>query len=171
MTIGSKEAEDEGLLTIAKLMLVSARTAPKGMGRDSIVAAILTGEEKEKLAKTMAEKGIKRDAISVDHSGTVVLIGLKIPEDVPDWQREMKFIDLGIAVGSAVKTAMIHNADNRVMLSAGRVAKELGFMEADYVLGIPLAASGKNVFFDRTGVYVRLEDGYIYEELEKYKKI
>lgn len=59
--------------------------------------------------------------------------------------------DLGIAVGSAVKTASIHNVDNRVMYTAGVGALSLGWMEGCGVAyGIPLRASGKNIFFDRT---------------------
>jgi uncharacterized ferredoxin-like protein len=152
-------------------MLVSARTAPKGRGRDSVLTAIVTGEEKQKLSNTMTEKGSRRDALSIDASGPVVLIGVNTPEDLPDWERDMKLMDLGIATGSAVKTAMIHNTDNRIMLSAGRIAKALGFMKADHVLAIPLAASGKNVFFDRSGVYTRKDpDGYSYGYLEDYEK-
>ena len=158
-------------MTIAKLMLVSARTAPKGRGSDSVVTTILTGEEKQKLSNTMNEKGNTRDALSIDSSGPVVLIGVKVPEDLTDWERDMKLMDLGIAVGSAVKTAMIHNADNRIMLSAGRIGKDLGFINADHVLAIPLATSGKNVFFDRSGVYNRRDPhGYSYEYLEDYEK-
>jgi len=169
--INCKEAEDDGLLTIAKLMLVSARTAPKGRGSDSVVTAILTGEDKQKLSKTMTEKGSRRDALSIESSGPVVLIGVNAPDDLPDWERDMKLMDLGIAVGSAVKSAMIHNADNRIMLSAGRIAKDLGFLNADHVLAIPLAVSGKNVFFDRSGVYNRNDPyGYNYEYLEDYEK-
>jgi len=171
LIIRNKEAENAGLLIIAKLMLVSARTAPKGRGRDSVVTAILTGEKKQELSHTMTEKGMKRDALSIDASGPVVLIGVNIPDDLPDWESDMKLMDLGIAVGSAVKTAMIHNADNRIMLSAGRIVKALGFMNADHVLAIPLAVSGKNVFFDRSGVYNRRDpDGYSYEYLEEYEK-
>jgi uncharacterized ferredoxin-like protein len=58
--------------------------------------------------------------------------------------------DLGIALGSAVKTASIHNVDNRVMYSAGVTALSLGLLEECTVAyGIPLKASGKNIFFDR----------------------
>lgn len=168
--IGNEEAEEEGLLTIAKLMLVSARTAPKGMGRDSIVTAILTGEEKDKLTEELLRKR-PRDGWSLQQSSVVVLIGVKIPEDTPERRQNIKLMDLGIAIGSAAKTAMIHNADNRIMASAGNIAKAMGFLDADHVLAIPLAATGKNAFWDRTGVYQRLDDGYVYEDLEKYKKL
>jgi uncharacterized ferredoxin-like protein len=63
----------------------------------------------------------------------------------------LRMADLGIAVGSAVKTAALHNVDNRVMYSAGVGALILGWFP-DYTVayGIPLKASGKNIFFDRT---------------------
>lgn len=63
----------------------------------------------------------------------------------------LRMADIGIAVGSAVKTASIHNVDNRVMYTAGVGALSLGWMEGCGVAyGIPLRASGKNIFFDRT---------------------
>ena len=61
----------------------------------------------------------------------------------------IKISDLGIAVGSAVKTAAIHNADNRIMFSAGVEAMKLGHLKGCSVAyGIPLKASGKNIYFD-----------------------
>ena len=61
----------------------------------------------------------------------------------------LKISDLGIAVGSAVKTAGIHNVDNRIMFSAGVVALQLGMLKGCSVAyGIPLKASGKNIFWD-----------------------
>jgi len=58
-------------------------------------------------------------------------------------------VDLGIAVGSAVKTASFHNVDNRIMYRAGIAAKSLGMIESNIAYGIPLSATGKNIFFDR----------------------
>lgn len=59
-----------------------------------------------------------------------------------------KVTDLGIAVGSAVKTASIHNADNRIMYSAGIAAMNLGIIKGcSIVYGIPLKASGQNIYF------------------------
>jgi uncharacterized ferredoxin-like protein len=59
--------------------------------------------------------------------------------------------DLGIAIGSAVKTAQVHNADNRVMYSVGVAARSLGILpeECSVAYAIPLSATGKNIFFDR----------------------
>jgi uncharacterized ferredoxin-like protein len=62
----------------------------------------------------------------------------------------VRMADLGIAIGSAVKTASLHNVDNRVMYSAGATALSLGLLEGCTVgYGIPLKVSGKNIFFDR----------------------
>jgi uncharacterized ferredoxin-like protein len=58
-------------------------------------------------------------------------------------------VNLGIAIGSAVKTAQILNVDNRVMFSVGVAAQELGLIQADVVYGIPLSATSKNIYFDR----------------------
>jgi uncharacterized ferredoxin-like protein len=58
-------------------------------------------------------------------------------------------MDLGIALGSAVKTAGILNVDNRMMYSIGVAAKEMKLLEADIIIGIPLSVSGKSPFFDR----------------------
>jgi uncharacterized ferredoxin-like protein len=60
-----------------------------------------------------------------------------------------RHLDLGIAIGSAVKTAQIFNVDNRVMYRAGVVARASKLVDWDYVMGIPLSANGKNLFFDR----------------------
>jgi uncharacterized ferredoxin-like protein len=61
----------------------------------------------------------------------------------------LKISDLGIAVGSAVKTASIHNVDNRIMFSAGVVALQQGRLKGCSVAyGIPLKASAKNIFWD-----------------------
>ena len=61
-----------------------------------------------------------------------------------------KALDLGIAVGSAVKTASILNVDNRIFYRIGAAAKRLNYMpEASIIMGIPLSAKGKNPYFDR----------------------
>jgi uncharacterized ferredoxin-like protein len=63
-----------------------------------------------------------------------------------------KALDLGIAIGSAVKTASLLNADNRIFYRIGAAAKRLNYMpEASIIMGIPLTAKGKNPFFDRPG--------------------
>ena len=61
-----------------------------------------------------------------------------------------KVMDFSIASTSAVKTAMEHNVDNRMMYKAGVAALKLGILKpCDLIIGIPLSATGKNIYFDR----------------------
>ena len=61
-----------------------------------------------------------------------------------------RIMDLSIAAGSAAKTAMDHNIDNRMMQKVGVAALKLGLLKpCDLIIGIPLSATGKNIFFDR----------------------
>jgi uncharacterized ferredoxin-like protein len=61
----------------------------------------------------------------------------------------IRAIDLGIALGSAAKTAQIHNVDNRIMYRIAVMAVQLGLIGPGLCMGIPLAAVGKSPFFDR----------------------
>lgn len=150
MIINSEDSEDEALLTIAKLMIVAARTAPKARGEDKIKAAIVTGKEKDELANMMEETGRIRDSKNVRDSGAVVLLGVDFGSPTEKWINfQAKLIDLGIALGSAVKVASKLNVDNRIMASIGRVAKKMELLKADEIQGIPLSIKGKNIFFDR----------------------
>jgi uncharacterized ferredoxin-like protein len=56
---------------------------------------------------------------------------------------------MGIALGAAVKTASMLNVDNRIMYRIGTVACAMKMVEWEFVMGIPLAATEKNIFFDR----------------------
>lgn len=83
VTIG-ESAENEGLLQVARLMLVSARTAPKSGGIDDVLTALVFGREKELLADEMDKigeerkiSGFKRDAKNVRDSGAALLIGVR----------------------------------------------------------------------------------------------
>ncbi len=180
--IDGYKAEFEGVIQVAKLMCVAARTAPKTKGMDSIVTRILVGKEElerlaevmDKLADELGYKFFKRDADNIRRSFAVVLIGVKMDKPLNlDCQacgfknclelfkhiREMKcfraplcamkLIDLGIAVGSAVKIASTMNVDNRIMFSVGVAAVKAGLIDADIAMGIPLSAYGKNIYFDR----------------------
>ena len=162
--IERSDAVKEGVLQVAKLMVLGAVTAPKGRGVDNVLARILDSrEELELLAKTMEELSSEygdvfaRDASNVRRSDAVVLIGcriadfkLKQPRELEvDLNLAMSLVNLGIAVGSAVKTASIHNVDNRVMYTVGIAAKKLGLLDADVILGVPLSATSKNIYFDR----------------------
>jgi uncharacterized ferredoxin-like protein len=61
-----------------------------------------------------------------------------------------KALDLGIALGSAVKTAMYLNVDNRIMCRIGTTARRLNMLpEASVIMGVPLSAKEKSIYFDR----------------------
>jgi len=182
--INSTEAEREAVLEAARLMAVSARTAPKGRGQDSIKTLILYGDDElERLAKVMEDRReddpvsgfFKRNAEDVRKSMAVLIIGVtgepkKVEQpincgacghncqailkakktDTGDARGPMclfQGMDLGIALGSAVKAASDYNIDNRMMYSIGAVARKLKLIEADLAVGIPLSVTGKNVYF------------------------
>jgi len=181
--IESKNAEREVILEAAKLMLISARTAPKSAGIDDVLTIIVYGEEKDTIARKMEEmaeerktEGFRRDAKNVRDSEAVVLIGVRgkksfglncgacgyesckefdkaqesFGEDFFGPTCLFKVLDLGIALGSAVKTASLLNVDNRVMYRVGTAALKLNLLpEATVVMGIPVSAKGKNIYFDR----------------------
>ena len=183
----SEKVEKDAVEIGASMMALSARTAPKTRGEDSIKTAVLTGGDLEKLAETMekkvAEKStelpfFKRDADNVRSSAGVLLIGvsrdpkkLELPlncgacgyktckdlvavkerkgEDFVGPICVFQSLDLGIALGSAVKLAAELNIDNRIMYSVGAAAKKLKLLGCDVIIGIPLSARGKNPYFDR----------------------
>ncbi len=60
-----------------------------------------------------------------------------------------RLVDLGIAVGSAVKTASILNADNRIMYRIGVVALREKLISGEVAIGVPISATGKSIYFDR----------------------
>jgi uncharacterized ferredoxin-like protein len=181
--LDSKTSEVEGLLHAARLMLISARTAPKSGGADDILTSIVLGAEKDELADEMdkiAEErkisGFKRDAENLRNSEATILIGVfgdksfklncgacgyETCGEFDETEKKegldfigpnciFKLLDLGIAVGSAAKTASILNVDNRIMYRIGAAARRLNLMkEASVVIGIPISAKGKSIYFDR----------------------
>jgi len=159
-------------------MAVAARTAPKAAGQDFVVVDIIEGEELQQLGEAMIAYGERsgranfdRDGSNVLNSEAVVLIGLKDartlgldcaacgsetciePNTLEGEFRgpncALRLLDMGIAIGSAVKMAGILNVDNRLMYRAGVVAREIRLIDADFVMGIPLSTTGKSIYFDR----------------------
>jgi uncharacterized ferredoxin-like protein len=182
MRITGSEEETKAVLDVARLMLLAARTAPKGRGIDDLESMILTGKEKDAVTKEMlkmakdSDDHWTRDAKSVKECPALVLIGLKGPKALGTQcgacgyencsqmlkagRKEgrvfagptciIKALDMGIALGSAVKTAQINNVDNRIFFRAGAAAYRLKLMpDSTILIGIPLAATGKSPFFDR----------------------
>ena len=183
----SSKIEKEAVEMAASMMAVSARTAPKARGVDSVNTVVLTDGDLEKLAREMEKKVkekspelpfFKRDADNIRSSAAVLLIGvsrnpkrIELPlncgacgyknckdllaagkkegEDFTGPVCIFQAIDLGIALGSAVKLAGELNIDNRIMYTVGAAAKKLNLLDSDLVIGIPLSVTGKNPYFDR----------------------
>lgn len=169
----------EIMLTVAGLMELSARTAPKCLGQDFVRSKVVAGEDLLTLADAMDRYGkekkavnFDRDAESIRRSDALLLLALErsrplgldcgacghsrcadlSPREGPEFVGPLcswRVLDLGIALGSAAKTAGIHNADNRIMYRPGVVAKKIGMMDGDLVVGIPISAGTKNIYFDR----------------------
>jgi uncharacterized ferredoxin-like protein len=164
--------------TVAELMAISARTAPKAAGQDFVTVEVIEGPELQQLGEAMIAYGERtgkanfdRDGRNVLSSQGVVLIGLKDAEvlgldcaacgnpiciepntvegEFKGPNCALRLLDMGIALGSAVKMAGMLNVDNRIMYRAGVVAREMGLIDADFVMGIPLSISGKSIYFDR----------------------
>ncbi len=161
---GREKIVKESVIHVAGLMALSAITAPKARGVDNVVVRVLEDRaEMEKLAEAMENMAqqmgdfFKRDADNIRRSTAVVLIGCKVKDigikNPPGYPYDINFVlnllNLGIAVGSAAKTASLHNVDNRVMFSAGFAAQTLKLIDADVVLAIPLSATSKSIYFDR----------------------
>lgn len=64
-------------------------------------------------------------------------------------QCNLRDIDLGIAVGSAAKTASIHNIDCRTQTRIAVAARKLGIIKADVAVALSLSLTHKNVGFDK----------------------
>lgn len=170
---------DDAVLLVAKLMSLAARTAPKCMGQDYVETKIIAGEELDRLAAEMVSYGQKtkkanfdRDAENVRRSQAVFLIALRknmpvglncgacginecgylISEEGNEFEGPLcawRVLDVGIALGSAVKVASALNVDNRVMYRVGVVARKMGLINGPLVIGVPVSAYSKNIYFDR----------------------
>lgn len=171
----NQEMETEEMLAAASLICMAARTAPKGKGLDLLVTAVVTGEEKLKVAYKMREIALRddvtffaRDAENVDQAKVLILFGTKEkPLGLPNCGYcgfsdcnallagggicFFNSHDLGIALGSAVSRAADLRIDNRILYSAGKAAVELNLLGSDVrvILGLPLSVTGKSPFFDR----------------------
>lgn len=119
------------------------------------------------------KRNFDRDARGVRESPAVVLIGIKDatraglncgacglaecaklsdPVEGPEFSGPhcaYRLLDMGIALGSAARTAGLHAVDSRIMYRAGVVARRLKLIDADVVMAIPVSATGKNIYFDR----------------------
>lgn len=178
MIYQGSEMEEQAVLQVAAHMCAAARTAPKAMGRDNIRILVLTGQDKDALADKMEAMGrdefgdkaaawYSRDASNVRRAQAVVLVGaLRSFRGVPccsfcgfencaackasGGNCAFAYIDLGIALSSAVQASAAGHVDNRIMFSIGKAAMAMDYTDEDVLWhGIPLSVSGKNIFMDR----------------------
>lgn len=174
--IREEEVKNKSLRQIAELMLLAARTAPKGRARDHLAMAIIEGDEIQVISEKMKEIGQRsgayyftRDAENILDSPVLVIFGTRISslglihcgncgfsnceekDKHPEKPCAFNTGDLGIAIGSAVSIAMDHRVDNRIMFTVGKAVLELGMFDPEVriIYGIPLSATSKNPFFDR----------------------
>jgi len=128
----------------------------------------------EELSEIKDLKFLFRDAKNVRDADTIALIGLKasgvsgldcgacgfgtckemlehdkVQKEFLGPQCMIKYLDLGIAVGSAAAKAKDLCIDNRILYSAGAAACYFKMIDADVAMGLPLSVKGKNIFFDR----------------------
>ncbi len=161
MTVAARTAPKAAGEDFIEINLVSD-SAREALGNDMM----LVGKER-------GVYGFERDGRNVLDSDAVLLVGLLPHKGVglncgacgygtchefnsKAFEGEFKgpncvirALDLGIALGSAVKIASELNVDNRIMYRIGVSAKRLGLSKANIVHGIPLSATGKSIFFDR----------------------
>ncbi len=62
---------------------------------------------------------------------------------------QLRCIDLGIAVGSAAKTASLNNVDTRCQTRIASAARHLKIIKADVAVALSMSVSHKNIFFDK----------------------
>ncbi len=143
------------------------------------IAVVIGGEKEKlaeamhAIGKATGDEDWHRDAVNIAQSDAVLLLGIersdvlgsncgacghptckemlqaKTDGLLPGPFCSFKLIDLGVAAGSAAKTASILNLDNRIMFRVGVAAKQLNMINADFILGIPVSATEKSIFFDR----------------------
>lgn len=133
-------------------------------------------DKMQDLAEERKAEAFNRDAKNVRDSFVIVLVGVrgtkafgincaacgyesceefdakekKLGRDFIGPTCLLKALDLGIALGSAAKTAAELNVDNRIMFRIGTAAMKLNLMpEATLIIGIPLSVRGKSIYFDR----------------------
>lgn len=176
MVYQQDEIQQRCALDAALAMCAAARTAPKACGVDRLHTLVLTGQEKDALARELDRLGLqlgldfyRRDAQNLLASQAVALIGTQ------EGQRGLGEscaychfagcdacaqagalcafdpMDLGIALGSAAAIAADHRVDTRIMYSVGKAALSLGLMDPQVkmIVAIPVSVQGKSPFFDR----------------------
>ncbi len=134
----------------------------------------IVAREMDEIAKETGDSGFTRDAGNLKSAQACLLVGLKDHQGIglncggcgyetcSDMNAARKkdggmrgpncmlrLTDFGIALGSAARVASAHHVDNRIMYRVGVAARRINLLECNIVMGVPLSAKGKNIFFDR----------------------
>jgi len=172
-----KDQKQNHSLSIAQQMMIAARTAPKGKGRDTLEMLIVDKEDIAALSKQLHKMAdstdtafYHRDGDNILNAEAILLIGTRIEtlglneicqlcgfdncsekEKHPNTPCVFNTGDLNLAIGSAVSLAADMRVDNRIMFSVGKAAQALNLFDKNVkiVYGIPISVSSKNPFFDR----------------------
>ncbi len=157
-----------------EFLINTALTAPKAGGKDDVLISCIKDKEQiNSILKQMVEISehsgfsfYKRDSITCENIDTIILVcaknfyhnyncgycGYNTCEQCKKSSAycALTITDCGIALGSLVKLASILGIDNRIMLSIGKAAIELGIVKDVFTaFGVPLYIGSKSIFFDR----------------------
>ncbi len=167
---------DDGMNLISNILAISAQTAPKAEGLSFLDIQTLDEAGKEILVEElfqMAEEDEEYSLIGevILDSDSVLLVGLNEHppmgldckacgfQDCKELSKEKtvdifegpnciyRVLDLGIALGSALKTADNFNIRGDIMIRAGLAAKHVGLSTSRVVMAVPLYKEGSNAFF------------------------
>jgi len=153
---------------ISQLMKISANSAPRAEGTEIEVEILdesekeMVIEEMFQLADELNEESYREGGEMLESSEGLMIIGLNKKntlkldcracgfescDDLLNSECEgifqgpncaYRLIDMGIALGYAIKTAKLHNMDGKIMVRAGLAAKNLGLSDARVCMGVPI---------------------------------
>jgi len=176
--IGYDDLRADTVVQVAKLMAASAITAPKSggqlflAGKHNFMETVIVepADTRHRLAEWMRARGKERreaiwfrDADVAEAIDAVLFVAtcaefLHATKPLRDDSADLEFVgptcnlrdvDLGIAVGSAAKTAAIHSIDCRCQTRIAVAARKLGLIRADIAVALSLSLTHKAVGFDR----------------------
>jgi uncharacterized ferredoxin-like protein len=154
------DALQTAVVTGADLETLAAAMEKKSEAKSTALSIFRRDAGNVRSAAAVLLVGVKRDpkrmelpfncgACGYQTCGALIASGTRQGEDFTGPVCIFQAIDLGIALGSAVKLAAELGIDNRIMYTVGAAAKELSLLDSDLIIGIPLSATGKSPFFDR----------------------
>ncbi len=175
-TIGYEDLRAGTVRQVAQLMAAAAITAPKSggqlflAGKPNFMETVIADDAatRRSLAAWMRARGKERReriwfrdadaAEAVDAGYATCAEFLHHTKTLRRASQELEFagpvcnlrdVDLGIAVGSAAKTAAIHSIDCRCQTRVAVAARKLGLIQADHSVALSLSMTHKAIGFDR----------------------